>query len=169
MNYVNENGIYDKFNEKVEYEAAQVSSWSHQLAILEGIKYNDFKYCISYISFFRGNPMKKGGWQHDEKWWKIFGVELQTSINKIKAYNESDKNEALKIYGKFVYTRDKIVSLKWHRVIIPKYMKKYKEYILRCNNHYNFMWFIAYTPRFIIFLYKGTKKILKHTFVHKVN
>ncbi len=158
FSYIDENNLFEKFNYHGRY------SYAYCLSLIEALISGKFKFGVSFTDIAH-NPNKKGNWAHDEKFYDIFYAEFITDLDKISCFSLEDKNKTLKHIGAYHFTYHGIVHYKMLGVFKPRYLKKYKKYVDRCNNHYWFMKLIAFLPKWLCcaFYYplRGCKRLVK--------
>ncbi len=156
----------EKFFSKFCFEGKY--SFAYCLSLFESIKNNGYKVAVSFLSFWRMNPKKKGNWAHDESFYKIFYVEFINDVEKL-SYPEELKEQALKNIARYHFTYGSILRYRLKNVFTAKLLKKYKPYVKKICNHYWFMWFVAFIPKWVIYIFywplrytkRGIKKLLK--------
>ena len=157
FSFINENKLFEKFNFHGRY------SFAYCLSLIEALIAGNFKFGVSFTKI-NPNPNKKGNWAHDENFYKIFYEEFITDLDKVSHFSTEDKNKALKRIGAYHFTYRGIVRYKMLGVFKPRYLKKYKKYVKRCNNHYWFMKLVAFLPKWLCcafyHLLKGCKRLV---------
>ncbi len=159
FDYIEQNNFFEKFEFNGRY------SFAYCLSCIESLTSNKFSTGVCYTDCIDGNPNKKGNWAHDEIFHSIFYEEFITDFDKVSYLTLEQKNKSLKNIGKYHFTYGGIIQKKRNNIFKIKYLKKYKTYIKRCNNHYWFIWLVSITPMWMInivyYPLKGCKKLLK--------
>lgn len=167
ITWILEHDVNSKFCLK-ETNSGAYCLYGYQMSLFETIKSCNLKVGLSFLSFWGWNPKKKGNWVHDESFYKIFYVEFINDVEKL-SYPEELKEQALKNIARFHFTYGSILRYRLKNVFTVKLLKKYKPYVKKINNHYWFMWFVAFIPKWVIYIFywplrytkRGMKKLLK--------
>lgn len=151
-----------------KYKFKDRISYFYSMSLFESIKSNNYNVGVSFLSFWRENPKKKGNWAHDEYFYQVFYVAFIESVDKLP-FSKGVKAQALKNVALYHFNFASIFRYRLNNVFTVKLLKKYKPYVKRMNNHYWFMWFVAFIPKWVIYIFylplkytkRGIKKLLK--------
>ncbi len=162
IKYIDKENLFSKFSLNGRY------SFAYCCSLFESIKAKNYNVGISFSELWKINPKKTGNWAHGENFYRIFYVEFLSDIDSL-SYKDEMKNEALKNIGKYHFSYHGIVRYRLKNVFTIKLLKKYKPYVKRINNHYWFMWLVAFIPKWLLYMFyvplrcakRGIKKLLK--------
>ena len=154
--YIVANSLFDKFKYKDKY------SFAYDLSVFESLPKNDFKYGMSFISFYKGNPLKKqASWNCGELYYEIALCELEHDIQILSEYYDPYKKQAIKKNRKVFWNFKTLFIQKSRKNINFKLLKKYKKDLLRYKPTYRNMLFLCFVPTFIIRMSYCTAKSCK--------
>lgn len=155
--YVKDNSIFKNYEFNGRYSYAYDSSLFTALA-----KNNSFKYCASFISFYRGNPLKKASvWSHGETLYTIGIQEFENDVTKLPDIYNPYKQYMFKKSRKVGFNFHAVLFYKLNNSIKFKYLKKYKKDLKHVKSNYYMMLCICFVPKWCINLGRKTKHLLK--------
>ena len=156
-NYILENSIFEKYEFNGRYSYAYDSSIFTALA-----ENSNYKYGASFISFYRGNPMKKANsWGHGDKLYQIGLQEFENDVTKLPiVYNPYKKSMFIKS-RKVGFNFNSALYYKLENSLNFTLLKKYKVDLKHVKSNYYMLKFICFIPTWILKTAKVMKKTLK--------
>lgn len=156
-NYILEKSIFETYQFNGRYSYAYDSSVFTALALD-----NNFKYCASFISFYRGNPMKKAnGWGHSDSLYQIGVQEFENDVNKLPSIYDFYKQSMYKKSRQVGFNFRSCLYYRLHDSLNFKLIKKYKKDLKHVKLNYYMLFFTCFIPKWFIKLGAKIKRLLK--------
>lgn len=158
-NYVVDNSIYEKFEFNDRYSFAYDSSVFSSLTLN-----SNFKYGISFISFYRGNPMKKSnGWCHGDTLYEIGLLEFESDVNNLPTIFNDYKEAIIKKNRKTFFDLRLAIRYRIDNSLNFKLIKKYKKNLKHVKSNYFMLLFVCFIPKFVLKFLRSIKRTLKRS------
>ena len=137
-------------------------SFAYDLSIFEALSMNDFKYGMSFISFFKPNPLKKAStWIYGENYYKIGLCEIEHDISIMSSYYEKYKKSAIKKNRKVFWNIKVLLQNRLKGNVNFKLYKKYKKQLQECRSNCLIYFIVCLIPKLVLYSLKGCKRLIK--------
>lgn len=144
LDYINENGLFEKYKFNSRYCYAHISS------IFDALSIGKFSSAISFLDCIMINPIKKKStWMNKELFFSILMDEFYYDVNKIPGYNPSIIKGIIENKNSFAFSLGFIINLRSNGILSLSEYRRHREKLNLYNSKKHLMKCVCFFPKWV--------------------